>query len=105
MKNNNSHSENEENLTPMDLIGNVFSIVEASHERDANKAKSGLERCVDNEADCTGCPYEAVEACHGKLMEDALRLIGALEMESKILAMVIAKNNMQLMEELNDENA
>lgn len=105
MKNNNSHCENEENLTTMDLIGNVFSLVEAAHERDVNKAKEGLERCVDNVADCTGCPYEAVVACRGKLMEDALRLIGALEMENKILAMVIAKNNMQLMEALNEEDA
>lgn len=105
MKNNNIPCENEENLTTMDLIGNVFSLIEAAHEQDTNKAKEGLERCVDNEADCTGCPYEDVEACHGKLMEDALRLIGELEMENKILAMVIAKNNMQLMEDLNDENA
>ena len=104
MTKNNTPCENEENPTTMDLIGNVFSLVEAAHEQDTSKAKAGLERCVSKEANCTGCPYEAVVACHGKLMEDALRLIGALEMENKILAMVIAKNNMPLMEEMNDEN-
>lgn len=79
MKNKNIPCENEGNLTKMDLLGSVFSLVEAAHEQDTNKAKAGLERCVDNEADCAGCPYEDVEACHGKLMEDALKLITALE--------------------------
>lgn len=105
MTKNNTPCENEENMTTMDLIGNVFSLVEAAHEQEINKAKEGLVRCASKEANCTACPYVAHEKCHDKLMEDALRLIGALEMENKILAMVIAKNNMQLMEALNEENA
>lgn len=43
--------------------------------------KKWLALCVDNEAGCTGCPYDDVEACHGDLMEDAYALIQQLERE------------------------
>lgn len=43
-----------------------------------NKVIAGLKCCRENEDEpCTGnCPYDGMEDCVGKLMDDALEVLG-----------------------------
>lgn len=83
MENNNIPNENKENLSTLELLENIVFLSCAEQEQEINKAKEGLERCVDPDAECAGCPYEGKSdrllRCFDKLMQDALKLIVALE--------------------------
>lgn len=47
-----------------------------------DEIKKGLELCLDPEADCAGCPYEDIDACHGAMQEDVYALIQQLEADN-----------------------
>ncbi len=106
MKNNNDlPCGSDEKMDAFDLIGSIFALIDTSKEIETNNSKKGLMQCVDNEAACTGCPYEEVDSCHNVLMEDALRLIGALEIQNVLISSVIPKNEQTKTEGSSDENA
>lgn len=109
MENNNIPNKNKEGLSTLELLENIVFLSCAEQEQETNKVKDCLKRCPDPDAECTGCPYEGKSdgllRCFDKLMQDALKLIVALEklctMQAETIASLCGKAPE---DEENDEN-